>query len=138
MPDLSWSATKRLVYERAGGCCEYCQTCEANTAQSMHIEHIVPAFGDSPDNLCLSCPNCNFSKAKAVAAVDPETNQVVALFHPRTQTWSEHFAWVNDGLLLQGLTMVGRATIARLKMNQQRVLTARRRWIAAGHHPPKG
>jgi hypothetical protein len=61
MNDLSWNATKKLAYERAQGCCEYCQTSEANIGQAMHVEHIDPASGDILDNLCLSCANCNLS-----------------------------------------------------------------------------
>ena len=49
----------------------------------MHVEHIHPENGDDPENLCLSCPNCNLSKATATTAVDPETGQEVPLFNPR-------------------------------------------------------
>jgi hypothetical protein len=31
MGELSWNALKQIVYERANGCCEYCQTCETNS-----------------------------------------------------------------------------------------------------------
>lgn len=137
MSDLSWEAIKRLVYTRANGCCEYCQTCEANIGQAMHVEHIHPSGGDSPDNLCLSCSNCNLSKAKAVTGTDPETGVTVPLFNPRTQRWNEHFVWVENGLSLEGRTPTGRATVIRLKMNQERILIARRRWIQGGFHPPK-
>jgi hypothetical protein len=137
MGERSWSAAKRLVYHRAQGCCEYCQTSEADIGQAMHIEHIHPSAGDSSDNLCLSCANCNLSKAKATTAIDPQTGEQVPLFNPRKQIWSEHFQWINNGLYVYGLTDVGRATVVRLKMNQERVLIARRRWIAGGFHPPK-
>ncbi|MBZ0301591.1 MAG: HNH endonuclease [Anaerolineae bacterium] len=136
MSEWSWSATRRLVHERAQGCCEYCQTCEANTGQVMHVEHIDPSGGDDPENLCLSCANCNLSKAAAISASDPETGEMGPLFHPRQQVWSAHFQWVDRGLYLAGLTAVGRATIQRLQMNQERVVIARRRWVAGGFHPP--
>jgi 5-methylcytosine-specific restriction endonuclease McrA len=92
---LSGRAIRRLVYKRANGCCEYCQTCEANTGQSMHVEHIIPSMGDTPDNLCLSCSNCNLSKAKATHALDPITQEVVPLFNPRKQEWVVHFIWID-------------------------------------------
>ena len=57
----------------------------------MHVEHINPAAGDHPDNLCLSCPTCNMSEAKAITAPDPETGETVPLFNPRRQSWSDHF-----------------------------------------------
>ena len=134
--DLSWSATKRLVHQRAGGCCEYCQTCEDIIGQAMHIEHINPSGGDGLDNLCLSCPSCNLSKAQAVRSIDPETKQEVWLFNPRTQLWNEHFIWSVTTTRLVGLSAIGRATIERLKINQDRVLHARQRWVEAGYHPP--
>ena len=120
MSEASWAAIKRLVYTRANGCCEYCQTCEDNTGQAMHVEHIDPNGENISDNLCLSCPNCNLSKATSISAIDPLTEERVPLFNPR----------------LQGRTSIGRATVERLKMNQQHVVRARRNWIRAGNHPP--
>jgi hypothetical protein len=137
MSEISWNATKRAAYQRAKGCCEYCQTSEANIGQAMHVEHIDPDAGDSLDNLCLSCANCNLSKARAITSLDPETGAQVPLFNPRTQIWAEHFEWIDKGRRLRGLTEAGRATIIRLRMNQDRILIARNRWIAGGFHPPK-
>lgn len=136
MSEYSWNTLKRLVYERAGGCCEYCQTCEANTGQTMHVEHIEPSGGDTLENLCLSCANCNLSKGKVITASDPKTAEAVPLFNPRLQVWSAHFEWIDNGLRVRGLTEIGRATVERLKMNQERVIIARRRWIAGSFHPP--
>ncbi|MGB1285633.1 MAG: HNH endonuclease [Aggregatilineales bacterium] len=136
MTEHSWVAIRRIVFERAEGCCEYCQTCEENTGQAMHIEHIDPQGGDILENLCLACANCNLSKAAATTAIDPQTEQIVRLFHPRQQNWSTHFEWTTDGLRLQGKTPAGRATIDRLKINQERIVRARRNWILARTHPP--
>lgn len=102
----------------------------------MHVEHINPQGGDGLDNLCLSCANCNLSKASATSAKDPETDETVALFNPRQQIWSDHFQWIDEGLRIQGKTAIGRATIERLKMNKERVIRARRNWIKGGTHPP--
>src|SRR5512138_2143124 len=137
MNDLSWAATARLVYERARGCCEYCQTYALNIGQPMHIEHIVPGGGDNPDNLALSCAACNLSKGIATKAIDPETGHTVDLFNPRTQTWKDHFEWIDDGQIVRGLTPNARATVERLRMNLDRIVLARRVWIRAGEHPPK-
>jgi 5-methylcytosine-specific restriction endonuclease McrA len=65
MNKLSWGAIKRAVYERANGCCEYCQTSEANSGQTLHVDHINPAEGDKLDDFCLACWNCNTSKLEA-------------------------------------------------------------------------
>lgn len=103
----------------------------------MHIEHIIPNKNDNLGNLCLSCSSCNLSKGTAITATDPQTDKAVSLYNPRKQQWHEHFQWINRGLIIEGKTDVGRATISRLKMNQQRLLRARRNWILAGNHPPK-
>jgi hypothetical protein len=102
----------------------------------MHVEHIDPQGGDLPDNLALSCSNCNLSKAKATSVADPDTGQIVPLFNPRTQTWAEHFAWTEGGRRIDGKTATGRATLERLGMNRERVIISRDVWIRAGAHPP--
>jgi 5-methylcytosine-specific restriction endonuclease McrA len=84
----------------------------------------------------LSCSSCNLIKATATTGHDPEIDEVVPLFNPRQQIWREHFEWLESGLRLRGKTPIGRATIQRLKMNQQRFLRARANWIKAGNHPP--
>ena len=137
MHESSWNATRRLVYARAKGCCEYCRSCEDNMGQSMEIEHIDPAGGDEADNLCLSCGNCNRSKAVATSAPDLLTDQMVPLFNPRRQVWTEHSQWIDGGSRIQGRTATGRATADRFKMNRPRMVNARRWWIVAGYHPPQ-
>jgi hypothetical protein len=136
MSELSWAETVRRVHQRAGYRCEYCQTAQRVIGQAMHVEHIHPNGPDALENFCLSCPSCNLSKGKAMAAHDPETAQTVPLFNPRTQRWSEHFEWIQNGQSLRGLTPTGRATIGRLRMNQPRIVEARSIWILAGIHPP--
>jgi hypothetical protein len=102
----------------------------------MHTEHIDPDGGDEPDNLCLSCSSCNLIKGVATSGCDPDTDETVPLFNPRQQMWQEHFEWVENGLEMRGKTPIGRATIQRLKLNQQRFRRARKNWIKAGNHPP--
>jgi len=103
----------------------------------MHVEHINPDGGDDPSNLCLSCSSCNFSKGIAVTGYDSESTETVMLFNPRQQIWKDHFEWLDGGLRLLGKTPIGRGTIQRLKMNQERLVRARQNWIEAGNHPPK-
>lgn len=136
MSELTWDEIRRLVYERANGCCEYCQTCEVNSGQTMQIDHIIPHGSDNLDNLCLSCWNCNNAKRAALNAIDPRTNQTVALFNPRTQRWQDHFSWIDGGRLIEGITPEGRATVVRLKMNRPAIVIARHRWVQGGYHPP--
>ncbi len=102
----------------------------------MHVEHIDPAQGDDPQNLCLACPSCNLSKAKATTALDAVTQVITPLFNPRNHRWIDHFQWVEDGAIVTGTTAIGRVTVERLKMNIERIVTARKIWIKAGEHPP--
>ena len=133
---MSWAAVVRLVHERARNCCEYCQTCRETIGQAMHVEHIDPGGGDNPENLCLACPTCNLSKARATSALDPLTGRTVPLFHPRRQQWQEHFRWIENARRMQGLTPTGRATVERLRMNQERLIVAWALWVKAHCHPP--
>lgn len=107
---------------------------------TFEVDHIVPVshggrtkFG----NLCLACPTCNRHKAARQTAVDPLTKQRVALFHPRTQKWVEHFAWSKDGIRVNGTSLSGRATVETLQMNRAAMVELRRYWMALEKHPPK-
>jgi hypothetical protein len=137
MSDPSWAEIKRQVRERAQHYCEYCHTCEENSGQTLHVDHIDPIGGDDLENLCLSCWNCNTSKSDVTEAPDPQTDDIVPLFNPRAQTWLEHFRWGDNGSRIEGITATGRATTARFKMNRPQIVTARQRWALAGFHPPK-
>jgi hypothetical protein len=137
MNKLSWAETVCRVHERAAYHCEYCQTAQRIIGQAMHVEHINPDGGDDLDNLCLSCPTCNLSKAKVTSAADPETGETTALFNPRQQAWSEHFMWIENGKVVQGLTATGRATLARMRMNLPRLIEAHSIWVYSRDHPPK-
>lgn len=103
------------------------------------MEHILPrSQGGSDDcsNLAASCYRCNEFKGAKTAAVDPETGQLVPLFNPRMQTWSDQFTWVNGGTHIIGRTTTGRATVVALRLNNENVVEARSIWIEFGWHPP--
>jgi ketopantoate reductase len=135
-PERSWAETVRFVHARANAECEYCRTGQRVMGQAMHVEHIDPDGGDHADNLCLACPTCNLSKARATTAPDPQSGAVVRLFNPRIDRWDAHFRWVQTATVVQGITPIGRATVERLRMNAPRVVVARRIWVRAGAHPP--
>jgi hypothetical protein len=129
---------RQEVIERAHGRCEYCLTAQAIVVE-MEIDHVVPESAGGPtvtDNLCLTCVGCNGFKLAFQTGPDPETGEHTALFNPRVDQWEDHFAWNEDGTRVLGLTPVGRATVARLQMNRQRMVEARRLWVQAGWHPP--
>ena len=139
--DRTTARLKREVSDNAKGRCEYCQSQIAYSPDPFSVEHIQPrADGgtNALDNLALSCHGCNGHKHSKTEALDPIGRERVSLFHPRQQTWSEHFEWSDNFTLIIGLTPVGRATVQALKMNRPGVVNLRGVLYAAGRHPPDG
>jgi hypothetical protein len=112
-------ALRHFVRERAGNRCEYCQLSQRYAeVVRFHIEHIRArqhGGDDDPANLALACPHCNRFKGPNLTSVDPETATLVPLFHPRLDSWHDHF--VLDEVVIVGLTPIGRATVRLLRMN---------------------
>ena len=121
------SATRAAVRERAAHRCEYCQLHQKDSPLAvLHVEHIIPrqhGGTDDLENLALACIDCNLHKGPNLTGIDPETNRVTTLFHPRRDLWEEHFAW--RGLYLVGRTAVGRVTVRVLQMNSAEQLDVR-------------
>jgi hypothetical protein len=106
----------------------------------MELDHLIPeALGGLTveENLWLACSLCNNHKADRIAAADPATGELVRLFDPRRQTWSEHFVWTSEGERIAGRTPAGRATVLALNMNRPSLVRARQAWVSVGWHPPK-
>ena len=131
---------QRQIRHRFGECCAYCRTAEFLTAMTFEFEHIRPlsVSGETVfKNLCFACPSCNRHKGDRQTAIDSESGEMVALFHPQQQVWTEHFAWSESGTEIRGLTAVGRATISALHMNRPMLVRARAMWVKLGEHPPE-
>ncbi|MEL7355730.1 MAG: hypothetical protein AAFN40_04110 [Cyanobacteria bacterium J06560_6] len=62
---------------------------------------------------------------------------MVSFFHPRQQSWSDHFDWSTDPTQVVGKTSCGRATVEALSLNRTGVINLRRLLIIAGLHPPR-
>lgn len=87
---------REAVFERAGGLCEYCHVSQASQVATFPVDHIVPVSSGGRtelDNLALACPRCNAAKWLHAAAPDPVSGEMVRLFHPRHDNWSDHFQW---------------------------------------------
>lgn len=131
---------RRQVREQFADCCAYCHTAESLTVVTFEIEHIIPrSFGGESvlTNLCLACPTCNRYKAIRQTADDPVTGETVPLFHPQQDKWDKHFTWSENKTTIEGLTAIGRATIAALKMNREQIVRVRRMWVKMRVHPPQ-
>lgn len=102
----------------------------------FEVDHLHPRSGGgktSLENTALICPHCNNRKSDHVDGIDTITGEVVALFHPRQQTWHDHFEWsIDSPFLLIGKTPCGRATVARLKLNDAKLLHLRKLLAAVG------
>lgn len=132
-------ALRAKVAEQAKHRCGYCLTAAQNVGQKMDIEHIMPESKGGPTieaNLWLCCSECNSFKSIKTDAPDPNTGNIVALFNPRQQNWTEHFEWDESGSIIVGKTAVGRATVIALSLNRDELVTSRLRWAEVGWHPP--
>ena len=130
---------RRLVIERARGCCEYCLSQASFSTQPFSVEHILPRDKGGlteSENLALSCQGCNNHKYNKTEGIDAVTRQIVSLYHPRQQAWSEHFAWNDDYSLIIGITPTGRATVETLHVNRAGIVNLRRVLYAVRQHPP--
>ncbi len=110
--------------------CRYCQRRETLSGIPMTFDHIHPLSKGgvtSFENVCLACRACNEFKGDCVTAQDLFIQEIVPLFNPRTQKWHDHFSWGDDGTRVEGKTSVGRVTVFTLQMNNQVIVTARRR-----------
>lgn len=116
-----------IVRDRAGNRCEYCQKRQDESPLiTLQIEHIIPrkhGGKDDFENLALACADCNLHKSSDLAGIDPATNLLTLLFHPRTDRWDDHFRW--DGLRIVGSTAVGRTTVRVLDLNSPTRLRVR-------------
>jgi hypothetical protein len=120
------AATSQFIRERAGNRCEYCRLSQDFSALRFHIEHVVARQHrgtDSPENLALACPECNFHKGTNLSSIDPDTGEPSHLFNPRKDIWDEHF--LREGADIRGKTTVGRTTAWLLDMNSAERLRLR-------------
>jgi hypothetical protein len=138
-------ATRQFVHQQSNFLGEYRYSCEAGSTAVLTFDHILPqSLGGSDDaeNLALACICCNGRRYNFTTGIDPETQTEPRLFNPRQDNWADHFIWSQDGTEIIGTTAIGRTTVYRLDMNDDRhdsqsIRRARRMWIRGGWHPPK-
>ena len=128
---------RRLVWQRAKSCCEYCRMPQEADDAAFEIDHIVARNHTGPtiaSNLCLSCYYCNSFKGPNLTSLDPKTRRITPLFNPRRHKWVRHFRW--QGATLAGRTPIGRATIVLLHINDEYRTDLRERLIEEDVFPP--
>jgi hypothetical protein len=121
---------------RAGGVCEYCHLPETISHLQFPLDHIIArqhGGASTEDNLALACPWCNQHKGPNLAGIDPDTQALTRLYHPRRDRWAEHFRW--EGEVLVGVTAIGRTTVRVLNINDSTAAEIRRNLMASGVFP---
>jgi hypothetical protein len=106
------------VAGRANHSCEYCLVTEDDAGFPHQVDHIISQkHGGSSalDNLAFACMLCNQRKGTDIACVDPVTGNLVPLFHPRRDQWSEHFRIERE--FIEPVSRVGFLTIRLLQLN---------------------
>jgi HNH endonuclease len=132
-------AVRAQIVSRAVQRCEYCHLPTRGQVATFPVDHVIARTSGGPtelDNLALACPNCNGHKWKYDEGVDGTTGETWRLFNPRTDQWSDHFAWSETVIgRLEGRTPIGRATIARLQINSPEFVTTRELLASLGLFP---
>ncbi len=128
---------RRLVQERAQGCCEYCGLSQSGQEALFHVDHVIPVVARGQTeiaNLALACVSCSLRKGARQSVFDPITGAMVPIFNPRRDQWAMHFQW--SGRHAVGLTPTGRATVEALRLNRSLSVAIREEEEARGRHPP--
>ena len=129
-------AMRRQVFERAGGCCEYCLLAEEDAFFPHEADRIIAVKhggASTLENLALACFDCNRFKGSDIASRDTLSGELAPLFNPRTQRWDEHFR-LEAGQIFP-LTSVGRVTTLLLKFNLPQRIEVRITLSRTGRYP---
>ncbi len=126
------------VRQRASLSCEYCQMPQSYAEPTHEIDHVIAEQHRGPttlNNLALACFHCNNHKVPNIAGIDPETTELIRLYHPRLDRWEEHFAW--KGPRLVGVTAICRTTVEVLAINIRHRVAHRQALMEEGVFPPR-
>lgn len=127
---------RSLVIARSLQSCEYCLVHSDYTAFAHEVDHILArkhGGTTDADNLAYACAQCNRFKGSDIAAPDPVTGEITALFNPRIMAWADHFRL--EGPRIVPLTATGRVTERLLQLNQIDRLLLRKDLLAKGRYP---
>ncbi len=98
----------------------------------FEVEHIIPSSRQGENdatNLALACRSCNLRKGNRISGILPNSTVEVYLFHPRKNSWTEHFQIEIESAKILGITSVGKVTVDCLEMNSSTQVAARKLWI---------
>jgi hypothetical protein len=126
---------RNYVSQRAADRCEYCRLPQDAVVATFHVDHVIArqhqdSSSETPDQFALACDRCNLYKGTNLSSIDPASGEVVLLFNPRQDAWSDHFRM--EGPLQMGRTPTGRATVRLLQMNAQNRVELRASLLSEG------
>lgn len=121
-------AIRHRVSAKAGYRCEYCRVYERHAFLAFHVDHIISLkHGGISDeeNLAYACAICNLNKGTDIATYLEGHPDPVRFYHPRKDTWDDHFQIEETGELV-AKTLVGQATIKIFQLNHPDTVIERR------------
>lgn len=129
------AALRREVVERAGHRCEYCGVPEDAPLVPHEVDHVIAECHKGrteSSNLAYACFRCNRLKGSDLSSIDPQSGDIIRLFNPRTDRWSEHFPL--EGATIVPLTAIGRTTAVFLNFNDEQWRLVREELLAQGRY----
>ena len=99
--------------------CEYCHIPDLDSYYGFHIDHIISQKHGGLtilSNLAYACPDCNRYKGSDLGTYLNSTLILTRFFHPRVDTWHDHFETDTSGLILPK-TDIGKATVNIFAIN---------------------
>jgi HNH endonuclease len=127
------TSLRRMIFDQADRCCEYCLQPEIFAFCPHEIDHVIAEKHEGltiAENLALACKICNTFKGSDIASIDPLTGEITALYNPRADIWREHFR-LEDEMFIP-LTAKARTTVRLLQINRSDRVAERQLWISSG------
>jgi 5-methylcytosine-specific restriction endonuclease McrA len=129
---------RRQVATRALGLCEYCLIHEEDTFFGCQIEHVIARKHGGKtvaENLAYACLYCNAYKGSDIASIAPRSGEIVRLYNPRTDGWSNHFELEALDHLIRAKSEIGEVTVQLLQLNHPDRLLERESLRAIRRYP---
>jgi HNH endonuclease len=127
------SKIRKAVEQRANYKCEYCCIHQDDMFLSFELDHVIPLKHRGTndfENLALACPHCNQHKGSDFATLSGE--EIVRLFNPRTDRWSDHFVGINGEIVSK--SKIGEASVRVFRFNEPDLIILRQALIELGHY----
>lgn len=121
------------VAQRAGYRCEYCRLPESYAIYPFEVDHIIAINHGGKtviENLAYCCMRCNRMKGTDLTTIIPGSDEIIRLFNPRKDNWSEHFE-IQEGVIY-GRSSGGKATVQLLAINTPERIIGRKLLVEAG------